>query len=278
VFNLAPLAGKRFGEGGGEGPAAASVIGENNSIHLHPDRLYTAASLSTHRMPPQLDWPLAIDRNRDVLKRIIAALFALVGLSAGGSVFTVPRHIHAAVMLVLRPAESAVRRLIVIAAHGLVLKQRASRPLPAGLPAVSAAGEFRTPAFCLFDQLKHFDLDDFNHSAGAIPHNSYFSFYDEDVASPQYFLPDEPVDATTLFTRLRALRHALNDLPKQARRLARWQARRDILLRSKRPFRPMRLSPIRPGPPPGRRLRSIHEVDDVLRECHGLARDMMNSS
>lgn len=84
------------------------------------------------------------------------------------------------------------------------------------------------------------------------------------------------VDAALLFGRLRALRNALNDLPRQARRLARWEARRDGLLQRKGPFRPMRLSPMRPGPPPGRRLRAVHEVDDVLRECHGLALDRLN--
>ncbi len=222
-----------------------------------------------------MDWPLAITRNQDALRRIVAALFALTAMAVNASL---PRHVYAAVMMVLRPAESAVRRLIVIAAHGLVLKPRAARPLPAGLAGFPAAGEFRVPVFSLFDPLKHFDRADFDHSTDAIPHNSFSSFYDEDVASPQYFSPDEPVDAAPLFSRMRALRHALNDLPRQARRLARWQARRDILLQCKRPFRPMRLSPIRPGPPPGRRLRSIHEVDDVLRECHGLARDLMNSS
>ncbi len=242
-----------------------------------------------------MDWPLAITRNQDALRRIIAALFVMVGASTAAltspglpgeatreavrrGVFTLPRHIYAAVMLILRPAESAVRRLIVIAAHGLVVKPRAARPLPAGLAVFSAAGEFRVPAFCLFDPLKHFDLNNFDHSAGAIPHNSFSSFYDADVAPPQFSPADDPVDAAPLFTRLRALRHALNDLPRQARRLARWQARRVVLLQSNLPFRPMRMSPIRPGPPPGRRLRSIHEVDDVLRECHGLARDLMNSS
>jgi hypothetical protein len=236
-----------------------------------------------------MDWPLAIDRNREALRRIVAALFVMVGaataaltspglsrrsLGEGGrGAFTLPRQIYAAILLILRPAESAVRRLILIAAHGLVLKPRAARPLPAGLAGFAEASASKMPAFSLFDPLKHFDRDDFVQSANAIPHNSFSSFYEENVPSPQYFSSEEPVDAAQLFSR-----HALNDLPKQARRLARWQARRDILLHSKRPFRPMRMSPMRPGPPPGRRLRHVHEVDEVLRECHGLARDLMNSS
>ncbi|MGB8817964.1 MAG: hypothetical protein WCC66_08610 [Rhizobiaceae bacterium] len=226
-----------------------------------------------------MDWDLAIDRNRDALRRIVAALFALAGLAGGGPVSTLPRHVYAAVMHVLRPAEAAVRRLIFIAARGLVLNPRVTRPVPAGLPAFSAAGAFRGPAFSLLDPLKHFTIDHFDHTAGAIPHNSFFRVYDEDfLASPPALSPDEPVDAAPLILRLQSLRRALSDLPRQARRLARWRARRDFLLQRKGPFRPMRLSPIRPGPPPGRRARAIHEVDHVLRECHGLALDVMNTS
>ena len=66
-----------------------------------------------------MDWALAIRRNRDQLKDIVLALFALARMRVGGSLFTLRRDVFAAIMLVLRPAESAVRRLIVIAAHGL---------------------------------------------------------------------------------------------------------------------------------------------------------------
>jgi hypothetical protein len=66
-----------------------------------------------------LEWKLAIIRNRDQLKDIVAALFLAAKMRVGGSLFTLPRSTFAAIMLVLRPAESAVRRLIVIAAHGL---------------------------------------------------------------------------------------------------------------------------------------------------------------
>jgi hypothetical protein len=77
---------------------------------------------------------------------------------------------------------------------------------------------------------------------------------------------------------LQALKHALDTLPKQARRLARWHARRDFMLCQKLPARPMRLSPFRPGSPPGFRLRAIHEVDGILRESHALALDALDTS
>ena len=66
-----------------------------------------------------MDWTLAINRNRDQLRQIVLALFALARMRVGGSLFTLERDVFAAIMLVLRPAESAVRRLIVIAAHEL---------------------------------------------------------------------------------------------------------------------------------------------------------------
>ena len=65
-----------------------------------------------------MDWDLAIKRNSEALKGIIAALFAMLGLD-GDAVSRIPRSLHRAVLRVLRPAESAVRRLIVIAARGL---------------------------------------------------------------------------------------------------------------------------------------------------------------
>ena len=66
-----------------------------------------------------MDYALAIRRNRDQLKAIVLALFALARMRVGGSLFTLPRSTFSMIMLVLRPAESCVRRLIVIAAHGL---------------------------------------------------------------------------------------------------------------------------------------------------------------
>ncbi len=220
-----------------------------------------------------MDWPLAIDRNREALRRIIAALFALAGLAPGGTLTTLPRHVFHAVLFVLRPAESAVRRLIVIAARGLVLKPRPSRLLPAGLPAFPAVGALRAPAFALFDPLKHFDPEAIWDTAPPL-FVSVPDFYDPNWVQREYPSPDEPVSAGLIARRLNALRHALNDLPRQARRLVRWQSRRDLALKG--PFRPMRMTPFRPGLPPGWRQRPLHEIDHVLRECHGLALDAAN--
>ena len=68
------------------------------------------------------DWAGAIERNSEALKGIVAALFAMLGLDGEDAVSRIPQPLHRAVLRVLRPAESAMRRLIVIAARGLVVK------------------------------------------------------------------------------------------------------------------------------------------------------------
>ena len=80
---------------------------------------------------------------------------------------------------------------------------------------------------------------------------------------------DGLVNAVPLTRRLQTLKLALEDLPRQVRRMARWRARRETMPSPK--FR----SPLRPGPPPGSRRKPIHLVDEVLIECHGLAWDAM---
>jgi hypothetical protein len=80
---------------------------------------------------------------------------------------------------------------------------------------------------------------------------------------------DGQVDASRLSSRLEALKLALDDLPRQAKRLVRLRAKRD-----KVPSLALK-SPLRPGRPPGHRKIPLHEVHHVLAECHGLARDVL---
>jgi hypothetical protein len=92
--------------------------------------------------------------------------------------------------------------------------------------------------------------------------------------------PDDPINAARLGLRLAALAAALDDLPGQAKRFARWKARRDAQ-KSSAPARIRRISPLRPGRPPGGRLsrfdpsarhpRRIREVDEILAHAHALA-------
>jgi hypothetical protein len=219
-----------------------------------------------------MDYALAIKRNRDQIKTIVLTLFALAKMRVGGSLFTLPRSTVAMIMLVLRPAESCVRRLIVIAAHGLGAAALTSPHSWGEVPGIAGRrGDFPpTRAFKLFDPLKSFDpeaiwdVQPVWESGYGLTAN--FTYSSEN--------PAEPLNATHIGQRLNALIRALDSIPAQARRLVRWQAKRDAALKA---CKPTRMSPMRPGLPPGWRERKIHEIDDVLRECHGLAHDRLNA-
>ena len=81
--------------------------------------------------------------------------------------------------------------------------------------------------------------------------------------------PDGLFNAERISRRLQALKLALEDLPRQAKRLARWRMRQET------EKVPRFTSPLRPGPPPGHRRKPVHEVDKVLSECHWLAWEAM---
>jgi hypothetical protein len=217
-----------------------------------------------------MDWDLAIKRNSKALKGIIEVLFALLGLDGTEAASRIPRSLHSAVLRVLRPAESALRRLIVIAARNVVVKLAPPRPMAEGHKIVKGGGS-RPPSFQLFDPRKRPAPLRFQH--GKIrrhPPRIHFFPYDSlrpappPVAAPE-LPPDGLVNAERLTRRLQALKSALDNLPRQAKRLVRWQERRKAAPGFK--F----LIPLRPGHPPGYRRKPIHEVDEVLTECDGLA-------
>jgi hypothetical protein len=220
-----------------------------------------------------VDFTEAITRNSEALKVIVTALFAMLGLSGEVTVSRIPRPLHSAVLRVLRPAESALRRLIVIAARGLVVKARALRPMSAG-PFIGRRKHARV-AFQLFDPRKTFARPQRRATVKIVPRihvfggNSWMADRREAPAPDPAPPRDGLVDAGHLARRLEALKMALDDLPRQAKRLARWRAKRETAKAAK--F----TSPLRPGHPPGYRSRRVHDIDRVLAECHGLAFDAL---
>lgn len=224
----------------------------------------------------QFNWEGAIGRNFAAMERIVARLYALAGVTSLRPVVdTLPRGLRIRILSILRPAEFALRRLIAIAAgtreyafHPIrpAGKPRAAENPPSGAPARPGA----EPAFALFDPLKRYGDPWLTPEEIAALHAPSVPFAPEDRP------PDEPVDAVGLCRRIAALRHALDDLDGQAMRLARWRARRDAeaalgggVIRT----RPRRWMPMRPGRPPGWKRRPKTEIAELLRECHGLARD-----
>jgi hypothetical protein len=221
-----------------------------------------------------MDWDHAIERHRELLLRIVAALFAMIGLAEGVKVERLSRPLYRAVLAVLRPAEAAVRRLIIVAARGMMVKPSPVRPAPKGLK-ISSKGEGRR-SFQLFDPRQRFDGAHGRRYTGQRP-EPRIHFFDFDPRVPLFRQPasvapmpepDGTVSAKPLCRRLAAIKRALEDLASQARRYARWRAK---------PFekrKPKLASPLRPGSPPGYRKRPTHAVHEILSECHWLARNV----
>ena len=133
-----------------------------------------------------MDWDLAIKRNSEALKGIIAGLFAMLELAGGITVSRIPQSLHSAVRRVLWPAESAMRRLIVIAARGLVVKLASPRPglRPKPVGAIRKGGGSRL-SFQLFDTRKNFAITPPRIKGPRVVPRIHFL--------PQRFHGDEPV-------------------------------------------------------------------------------------
>jgi hypothetical protein len=231
----------------------------------------------------RFDWARAIAINRDALIAVVEAIFRLLGLEGEATLERLPHYLHRRALRLLRPAESAARRVIVMAARGLAVGPApALRPRPAGVvpqkaKAPTTPGRPRRPAFQLHDPRKRFtERRRASPARHRLPRISVLGF-DPPVAdlwpaSPPAAnttpLDDEGlINARPLCRRLQALKAALDDVPRQAQRLVRWRARRE----RDGALRPLFVTPLRPGLPPGYRKKPVREVDYLLLECHGLA-------
>ena len=217
-----------------------------------------------------MDWQTAIDRQRNTLISIISLLMKSLGLVDGGALTTLPYFLYRRALLIIRPAEAAVRRLIMMVAYDMEL--RGFNLAPRG--AMSAKPTERGPfdrlsrsnrsnqnqhhhAFNLIDPLKTFGSD-------APDYSTFGASFDPNLDTSNR----TPTPAASLGRRLLALKSVLENIDKQARRLTRWYAARDAALAQNRPHR---LSPLRPGFPPGYRKKPQHEIEEVLLDCHSLA-------
>jgi hypothetical protein len=268
-----------------------------------------------------MDGSMAIERNREALKRILVMLVGMAGMSAGrGATFisrkdgadrnpaqaetrepspalSLPRRLYRAILRLLRPAEAAARRLIIAAARGIVvnlppLRPRKPKPVPAvgrGPRAFMPVGPKKRPRSAprawnlpLLDPPRRpFSVHHRHVPTHAAPRISWLDFNARLSPLPPPPSPEDPIDAARLCLRLEALGRALDDLPGQARRFARWQARRDAALPRGGAGRSPRISPLRRGRPPGGRLsrydpsadhpRRIREIDEILAHAHALA-------
>lgn len=216
----------------------------------------------------EFDWESAIARNFEALERVVARLFALAGIATGRpSVETVSRGLHARILAVLRPAEYALRRLIVMAACRLAVAAPSARAFRAGMRKPGRhepkSDPAHVPAFRLFDPVKSAADPWLTPAEIAARDRPASAAWPAAPALPAY----ERIDARGLCGRIVALRSAMADLDGQALRLARWRARR-----SRATCRPRRFAPMRPGRPPGWMRRPKTGLQEVLVECDLLAR------
>ncbi len=287
-----------------------------------------------------MDWNVVIERNREKLQHILASLVAMAGLpgtvyflpqngaSPSGSGLaeksklppapTLPRRLYRTILRLLRPAEAAARRLVIVAARELVatpreaIPPRPRKPAPTSilvrthadasmlvprylLPQVASISRPRPRrlALPLLDPLPRWGGHRRSPARG-VPRISIPGLT-ERLPVPPPPSPDDPIDVTRLALRLDALGRALDDLPREARRFARWRARADAEAtrikqtldaagvqldprlygagaqnrKGVRRFR--RIDPLRPGRPPGSHKRSGHEIQDVLKDLQYFA-------
>lgn len=259
-----------------------------------------------------------IEKNRLALKAILATLVAMAGLASGPHPEvraegepgrTLPRHLHRAILRILRPAESAARRLAVALARwlpplpaisprkaraaptqkprsllvrsgvgtGIVLRRDA--PVPAGLAHLAPAKR-AFHSFPLLDPLPRWHIRRRRQPANAVPRISLPGPVQR-PAAPAWrpASSEDRLDAGRLGGRLTALARVLDDLPGLARRFLRWQARRDRAVAADRAHR---ITALRGGRPPGGRLarydpdglrrKNTREVDEILAHANALAR------
>lgn len=242
-----------------------------------------------------MDWDVAIERNREALKRILAMLVAMVGLADGET--TLPRSSHRAILALLRPLEAAARRLVIVVARDLVvpLAPRKVRPepdtvfvrngkgtgivLPYGVKPsailpnlVPQRAAPRPVALALLDPLPEWPGGRHRQVGGVprilVPGGSGPRL----IQGRRRLSSDGRVDATRLTLRLRAVGRVLDDLPRQARRFARWRCR--AAAQNPEPGmagKVRRIWPLRPGRPPGSCRGSAQQVHEILADLHYFA-------
>lgn len=211
------------------------------------------------------DWDCAIERNRGLLLRLLLSLFALARIaSPDGSGDVLPRRLRSYIVKLLRPAESAGRRLVVLysVVHALKVPALPDRSRGGPLQPIVPKDVLRAPSFPLRDVRKRFDRVTRHRGRKPLPHLTIIGLTERVVEEVPEIGADDPLDAKRLLRRMAALKNALDDLPKQAKRLMRFEARRLVA-----PPGPKCVPALRYGTPPGHRKRPIHPVDEILAEC-----------
>jgi hypothetical protein len=214
-----------------------------------------------------------VERDLTALRAIVAALVAIAGVSRA----TLPRHLYRTLIWLLRPAEAAARRLVIVLARDGVLHAKVLRSARWHLLTRARTRNRLPMSIPLIDPLKRFGRS--RPSRLAVPRISMPGVTVPFAIAPKHTpQPHDPINAARLFARLDALQRVLQNPDPLVSRMARWQAGLTAMNEKKAPrrVRTQRVSPLRPGYPPGhfpssRRRADRHKVHDILEHAQGLA-------
>ncbi len=212
----------------------------------------------------KMEWGLVIRRNTGELLQLVSLMLASLGSGV------VSRGLHLSVLRRLRAVEAAFRRLVVVAARDVSVRV-VLRDAPVGGILCGQGSSARMPLVPLFDPRKRFGL-----SRGWSRAAPQLTVLDVDEWQVRVVPDARPLNPERLQRRLSALQAGLADLPKQALRLARWRARRDLRVAAAKKVGPF--SPMRPGWPPGYRVDRQEVVHEILDDLDLLARRIENGA
>jgi hypothetical protein len=248
-----------------------------------------------------MDWDYAIERHRESLLTVVAALFARIGLAEGGMVERLSRPLYRKVLGRVKAAEAAVRRLIIVAARNIKVEPRPKRPVSKGVfrsrkgtfqskesgKTNSGERKSRPPSFPLCDPQRRSDFGQsrrrrrkYNGPEPRVrvldydPRIPWFlrgpdpTHAPASVVEKKKAVKDGMVNATRLCHRLFALIRALTNIEREAKRYARFIAK------PVEERRPKRERALRYGWPPGYRSKPTDEVHRILKECHWLISEL----
>lgn len=229
----------------------------------------------------RMNWPR--------LRALVAQVCALVGWASGPAPAQLPAYLRLAALRLLRPAEAMARRLVLLEAVAEALpsvKISAHPGRDPGSPATGRRQAAKDPGLRREERKLLLPLTDTLPGFPA-PHNDQRRIPDAEVprvrlmdASAVWTPPpgasrdaDRPVPSARTFARLAALQALLDDPAPAARRMARWLARSAAMgALPPEHRRPARISPLRPGRPPGYRRRGgdrlfASALSEVQRIC-----------
>ena len=232
--------------------------------------------------------------------RVLAALaLRTAGVTMGAdSRRGLPVGLRLALLRRLRPAEAALRRLVVVAAHAMLPPAVPASAPARRTPLTAAQRDARRrravarererawqrcrgrlappppPPFRLVDPEAPLDDGAGYVAVRPVPRGLRISVLGMPVPAPRPVPPAPPMPVEALLGRIASLSAAVADLGGQAERLRRWEARdlarRQRADRARTGCRP-RGSALRRGRPPGHRARGGGSAHDALRAAHALA-------